>query len=248
MDTGRYTRPCAPNTRRSRSIQARSKWLARARGGERAFSGYWLRARRSSCRRCCGRQARNRNRQQDGSSRACEADDRVSRRNAILAAADAESLPLADGSVSGVTMCDVVEHIDDLPSAFAEASRVTRKGGVMACAIPNRYSLAPEPHVFIWGVGWLPRRYQIPFVQWRTGKPCSHTRLPNTMEVKRLLRQHSHFKPVISAAEIPPEEISAFRGLRAILGRVYNRMVPWRIARAALVAFGPSFQLIARKE
>lgn len=166
----------------------------------------------------------------------------------VLAAADAEALPLADGSVSGVTMCDVVEHIDDLPSAFSEASRVTKTGGILACAIPNRYSLAPEPHVFIWGVGWMPRRFQIPFVQWRTGKPYAHTRLPSTMEVKRLLRRHSRFRPKMSAAEIPSEEIDAFRGLRAILGRIYNKLVPYRIAQPALVALGPSFQLIAVKE
>src|SRR5262249_33882669 len=75
---------------------------------------------------------------------------------APLACACAEALPVTDGSLAGVVAGDVFEHVADQAATLAEAFRALRPGGRAFFATPNRYSLGPEPHVQVWGVGFLP--------------------------------------------------------------------------------------------
>ena len=69
----------------------------------------------------------------------------------LLAAAHAEALPLADGAVSGVISLDVIEHVAEPRRYLREIERVLAPGGNTALSTPNRFSLAAEPHVFVWG-------------------------------------------------------------------------------------------------
>ena len=62
----------------------------------------------------------------------------------------------ATGRSRGVVAGDVIEHVADQAATLAEAYRVLRPGGRLFLASPNRFSLAPEPHVGVWGVGYLP--------------------------------------------------------------------------------------------
>ncbi|MDI3340885.1 MAG: class I SAM-dependent methyltransferase [Sphaerobacter sp.] len=57
---------------------------------------------------------------------------------AWLVAADAERLPLRDGSVDVVLTSDVMEHLPDLDRHLAEVARVLRPGGHYLIKTPNR--------------------------------------------------------------------------------------------------------------
>ena len=87
----------------------------------------------------------------------------------ILTAANAEALPWADATFSCVVADSVLEHLDDPRAAMAEWLRVTRVGGRLIVWSPNRFSLLPDPHVRLWGLGWLPRRWQTRYVRARRG-------------------------------------------------------------------------------
>lgn len=165
----------------------------------------------------------------------------------ILAAGNAESLPLADESIDGVVMYDVIEHIEALSAALAEVSRVIRKGGVLACRTPNRYSLAAEPHVFVWGVGWLPRRYQRRFVRWRSGRAYPQTWLLSPAEVRGIIEQYTGFDAVMTAPPIADYELETFTEPRSTVARVYNAFTRRRWAQWGLLRIGPLFQTIATK-
>ena len=52
-----------------------------------------------------------------------------------------ENLPIQKGSVDAVVALDVFEHIDDHASAFAEAARVLKPGGVLVLSVPAFMSL-----------------------------------------------------------------------------------------------------------
>jgi len=54
---------------------------------------------------------------------------------ARVAQADLMRVPLRDGSVSGVVLLDVLEHVDD-ERALSEAGRVLRPGGVLVATVP----------------------------------------------------------------------------------------------------------------
>ena len=78
----------------------------------------------------------------------------------LLAAAMAEALPFADGSINAVVSLDVIEHVGNVEAYLREIDRVTAPGGRVAFGTPNRFSLTAEPHIGVWGVGWVPRRWQ----------------------------------------------------------------------------------------
>lgn len=165
----------------------------------------------------------------------------------VLAAALAEALPLADASVPAVVSLDVIEHVGDQAAYLREIDRVTKPGGAVALATPNRFSLAAEPHVFVWGVGWVPRPLQKAYVGRMSGQTYEFTRLLSVPETARLLRRHTRFVPTFRVPPVPTEEIARASHCRAALARTYNRLATRRWLRWLLLGVGPFFQVVGRK-
>ena len=166
----------------------------------------------------------------------------------VLAAALAESLPLADASVPAVVSLDVIEHVGDQIAYLREIDRITTPGGTFAMATPNRYSLAAEPHVFVWGVGWMPRRWQPAFVAWRSGKAYEFTRLLSVPETRRMFRRHTGFAPTFLVPRISHEELARLSWRRAALARAYNRLAASHWLNRTLLGIGPFFRVLGRKD
>jgi SAM-dependent methyltransferase len=163
-----------------------------------------------------------------------------------LAAAMAEALPLADGAVRGVVSLDVVEHVGDVRAYLREIDRVTAGGGRIALATPNRYSLTAEPHVGIWGVGLVPRRWQKRYVRARRDRPYDFVELLSVREAQRLLGDETRMLTRVLVPPVPAEELARFPPRRRAVARLYNRL-----ARAAPLAplfhlVGPFFRIVGR--
>jgi SAM-dependent methyltransferase len=165
----------------------------------------------------------------------------------ILAAALADALPLEDGAVTGVISLDVIEHVADPRVYLREIDRVLASGGSVALSTPNRFSLTAEPHVFLWGVGWLPRRWQKGYVRWRSGRSYDYVRLLSHRELRALLRSETRLEARIFAPPIPVEEISRFSWRRALLAGAYNRIVSRRGWQSLFLLVGPFFRIVGRK-
>ncbi len=58
--------------------------------------------------------------------------------DATFAAADVAALPLPDASADAVLLLDLLEHIESVPAALAEAARVLRPGGLVVFNTFNR--------------------------------------------------------------------------------------------------------------
>ena len=162
----------------------------------------------------------------------------------VLACAMAEALPLADGTVGGVVSLDVIEHVGDPAAYLREISRVARAGCRLALATPNRFSLTAEPHVFVWGVGWLPRPLQARYVRWRSGKSYDYNRLLSTREAMRLLRRCTRFDARLVVPPVSEHDIAQFPEGRARLARLYNRLASVRALRPLFLAVGPFFRVV----
>jgi ubiquinone/menaquinone biosynthesis C-methylase UbiE len=109
--------------------------------------------------------------------------------NVAFVCGSATELPFADESFDLLNATDVVEHMPDQREFLSEARRVMRPGACFFFNSPNRFSLlTPEPHVRLWGVGWLPRRWMQPYVRWRRGEPYRGKRLLSLFELRRLMR------------------------------------------------------------
>lgn len=172
-------------------------------------------------------------------------------RQPVLACANAEAMPLADGTVEGVVMYDVVEHVDQLDRVLGEIRRVINAGGAFACSTPNRFSLAPEPHVHVWGVGWLPRRFQKAYVRSRSGRCYEGTQLLSPFELYRALRRNTEFDTRLRVPPIPAHELRSFGFPKRLVGTTFNSVARLAATRYVLLALGPFFQIIGidrRKE
>lgn len=166
----------------------------------------------------------------------------------ILAAARAEQLPLDDASISAAIALDVIEHVAEPAIVLRELDRVIQPGGWLAMTTPNRFSLAAEPHVSVWGVGWLPRAWQSRYVSWRSTISYAHTCLLSSWEISRLLRHQTRITARILIPPVPEEEIRHFSPSRARLARLYNRLARLPLTRPLFLAIGPFFRILGQKQ
>jgi SAM-dependent methyltransferase len=65
------------------------------------------------------------------------------------ARAGADSLPIADGSVDGVVVCLVFEHVDALDESLAEVARVLRPGGRFVLFLNHPLLQTPDSGMII---------------------------------------------------------------------------------------------------
>ena len=164
-----------------------------------------------------------------------------------LAAAHAEALPLLDRTMAAVVALDVIEHVGDQAATVREIDRVMMSGGVFAAATPNRFSIAAEPHVGVWGVGWLPRAWQRRYVRWRADLPYEYVRLLGYSEFLRLIRRNTSLRAAIDAAPIPETAQRRFSRRRQFLARTYNGLLSAPGFASIARRIGAFFHLVAHK-
>ena len=157
---------------------------------------------------------------------------------ARLVCANAEALPFPPAAFDTVAAIDLLEHLRDPPSAARQARRVLVPGGRALWESNNRYAAAPEPHVRLWGVGYLPRRWQGRYVGWRRNDPHPYRiRLPGPREMDRLLEEAGFRNCRTEAAGLFAPH-SKHRGLHMALSG-YNRVRRVPVIRELATWFGP---------
>lgn len=150
---------------------------------------------------------------------------------ATLAAAQVERLPFADGTFAAVTATDLIEHLPDPEAAVAEAGRVLDAGGSFFAAAPNRFSLTPEPHVGVWGLGFLPRARAEAYVEKRFGIDYRHIRPPSLRRFRSVMSAFPG-KCEITAPAPGPVELATLPPVRRAAARLYLVLRPLPIVKA----------------
>ena len=108
--------------------------------------------------------------------------------SAPLVCCNGEHLPFPNASFGRVVSLGTLEHSLDADTLLAEAARVLQPGGRLHVRTVNRFSLLPEPHVGVWGVGFVPRRWADGYVRWRSGQRYEHHRPLSSRELRRSAR------------------------------------------------------------
>lgn len=163
-----------------------------------------------------------------------------------LVCAGAERPPFEAGRFDVIGASDVIEHVDDPDRFVAGCSGVLRRGGVLFLATPNRYSLGLEPHVRLWGVGFLPRSLAKKYVGRARRTSYDHVRLMSSRALRRAISAQG-LSAMVEAPPIPDSAQSVYSGVEAALIRVYNLVRELPGVRTALLAFGPFFHVYGIK-
>jgi SAM-dependent methyltransferase len=164
--------------------------------------------------------------------------------NVPLFAACAERLPWPDASFSAVVADSLLEHLDDPSEVLRECLRVLKPGGRLIVWSPNRLSLASDPHVGLWGVGWIPRRWLERYLRLR-GRAEWPPRTLSAVEARRMVRRAGLRRVAIDVPPVPgPWARTRKPGERLAIG-VYSLARRLPLSRGVLRAFGPLWELRA---
>ncbi|WZO97355.1 class I SAM-dependent methyltransferase [Isosphaeraceae bacterium EP7] len=143
---------------------------------------------------------------------------------ARLVCGGSERLPFADGQFAALVSGDVIEHVRDQAATIGETFRVLKPGGRAMFATPNRFSLGAEPHVGVFGVGYLPRAWMGWYVRVWTGRDYRAIRNLGAGEFSQLLKSSPFGGGSILAPLLPAADLAHFSPLKRRLGQLYNRL------------------------
>ncbi len=161
-----------------------------------------------------------------------------------LIAAQGERLPWPDESFDIVVADSLLEHLDDPALALREWRRVLKPGGTLVLWSPNRFTLTPDPHLGLLGLGWIPRGWVSGYLRVR-GRDEWLPRTLSAIEADQMARECG-----LSRVSVEPPEISQ-RWAQSRPARERLPIGAYRLARrvgaarALLCALGPLWELRA---
>ena len=167
---------------------------------------------------------------------------------APLVCCNGEHLPFADASFRRVVSLGTLEHCLDAAAVVAESARVLEQGGRLHVRTVNRFSLLPEPHVGVWGVGFVPRRWADAYVRWRSDQRYEHHRPLSPRELRRFARASGLRRVQLGAASLLAADRARLGPLAAAAplyemarrAPVIGRIVSWAAPLLQLDAVRPA--------
>ncbi len=140
-----------------------------------------------------------------------------------LVAADGAMLPFRPGSFDVTVSVSTLEHAEDQRGLLHWCLDSVRPGGACRVVVANRFSLAPEPTVRLWGLGFLPRRWAPAYVRLRRSTRYQFVRPLSLTELRAMLGPGSG--ATIRPGPLPPPAPDAGR-LERVVRAWYRRAAP----------------------
>jgi len=165
---------------------------------------------------------------------------------ATLFAAEIERLPFPNESFDAAAATDVLEHVADPVVAIQEASRVLGASGRFYAVTPNRFSLTAEPHVGVWGLGFLPRPWAERYVLNRFGIDYRSIRPFSWSRFQGALRSFGG-ETRADALRPGPKELAGFTAGKLQAAKLYELLLKLPIVNALVRRAAPAFEAWARK-
>jgi ubiquinone/menaquinone biosynthesis C-methylase UbiE len=158
----------------------------------------------------------------------------------------AEYLPFQDEVFDLVVGAAALEHARYQDKVVSESHRVLRSKGKLFISTPNRYSLSVEPHVYVWGVGFLPRGWMQRYVRLIKGVDYKNIRLLSYFELRQLI------KTVFSSMQVffpnvDDESLGKFSRWERIQIKLYRWLRSRSLFKPFLLLFGPMYHVICHK-
>jgi SAM-dependent methyltransferase len=165
----------------------------------------------------------------------------------VLVCGGSERLPFSDRQFAALVSGDVIEHVRDQPASLGEVFRVLAPGGRAMFATPNRFSLGAEPHVGVFGVGYMPRAWMNRYVQRWTGREYRAIRNLGAGEFRRLLTSSPFGGGSIMAPLLPATDLDHFSPLKRRVGLFYNGLTSTRMGQWFARRLGPILHAVVER-
>jgi len=160
----------------------------------------------------------------------------------------AESLPFRDEAFNLVVAENLLEHSSQPKQCLDEAHRVLSADGVLFTTTWNRLTPAPEPHVRLWGVGWMPRKIARRYVNLRKGANYEHVRLLSIFALKRMVRRSPFQRCDIILPTFSESELRNISPAQRIASGIYHRIKDWSLLSGLLRVVSPVLHLICVRD
>jgi SAM-dependent methyltransferase len=167
--------------------------------------------------------------------------------SAPLLAASAERLPWPDGSFDVIAADSVLEHLDAPGPALREWARVLRPGGRLVVWSPNRFTLTTDPHLGLWGLGWLPRAWVPGYLRLR-GRRGWPPRTLSSFDARRWAHWAGLGAVVVALPPLPRRWASTRPAPQRLAIGAYEMARRLPAARVLLRAIGPLWELRATRK
>lgn len=141
----------------------------------------------------------------------------------------------------------MIEHVVEPMEVMREAYRVLASDGALFLATPNRWSLGLEPHVRVWGVGFLPKSWRDRYVHMVRGIPYGQINTLTYFDVRRLLAQTGIGRWQVSLPRFPTEHIADMSAWERAVVPIYHRLKDIPPIRWLTYMFGPLFHIVCTK-
>ena len=165
----------------------------------------------------------------------------------VLVCANGEFLPFRDGTFARVVSVGTLEHCRSAETVLAESSRVMQRGGDTKIRTTNRYTLLPEPHVNLWGVGFVPRRWADAYVRWRGGQGYTHFRSLSAQGLRKALHTAGFSDIRVEAATLLASDRERLAGASQAAVPLYERLRSMPLVSRLLALIAPLLEASARR-
>ena len=168
---------------------------------------------------------------------------------AMLICADVEALPFPDDSFTHAVAENLLDHVYDVDNSVREIARIIQPGGSLWISAANRYCIGPHPLTGVWAIGLLPAQLRAGLLKKLKGIDLlRHANMLSSGYLRALLRKHGFALRTIKPKQVMPHIQAGYSTLERGLLKLYRGVVRRSSMRAILVALGPAFTIICRKQ
>jgi len=159
----------------------------------------------------------------------------------------ADYLPFAAETFDLVTAISLLEHVRDARAVVRECGRVQGPGARLFVWMANRFSLAPEPHVGVWGVGFLPRRWMPGYVKWRRGLSYDKQYLLSCFELRRIFKNARYESLTFSLPRVTDADLKGRSRFEKLGARFFRLLSSIPVFRWFMIPISPALLVLAKK-
>jgi ubiquinone/menaquinone biosynthesis C-methylase UbiE/uncharacterized protein YbaR (Trm112 family) len=167
-------------------------------------------------------------------------------RDITLVCACADHLPFVADSFDVILAENLIEHCSDTTKVLLEIKRIRRGGGAFLARTINRFAMGPEPHVGVWGVGYLPRRLMNGYVKLVKGIPYEHIHLESFGSLKQSIQTVDDRSLETKVPLITEADYAHHPKWKQQLFKLYSGMIRLPILGAPMAHLGPYIDIVTQ--